>query len=82
MEYSEGRTYQKFTQEKQILDTVDSMSSLSSFTQPSNESKIVFMAKDSILAIYVYAYLCAESCPKNASIPVFDMNLGSSGLLS
>ena len=74
MEYSEGITYQKFTQEKQVLDTVDSMRQSSSFTQPSIESKIGFMAKDSILVICVYACLCAESCPKNASIPLFDTN--------
>ncbi len=48
MEYSEGITYQKFAQEQQILDTDDSMGSLSSFTQPSIESNIVLMAKDSI----------------------------------
>jgi hypothetical protein len=80
VEYSEGITY-KFTQEKQVLDTVDSMSRLSSFTQPSFESKIVFMAKDSILVICVYAYLCAESCPKNASVPLFDRTRVGSGLL-
>ncbi len=81
VEYSEGINYQKFAQEKQVLDTVDSLSPLSSFTQPSNESKIGFMAKDSILVICVYACLCAESCPKNASVPLFDRTRVGSGLL-
>ena len=80
LEYSEGITYHKFTQEKRVLDTVDSMRPLSSFTQLSIESTIVFMAKDLILVVCVCAYLCAASCPKNASIPLFDMNLVSSGL--
>jgi hypothetical protein len=81
IDHPEGMPYHKFTQEKQVLDTVDSMRPLSSFTQPSFESKIVFMAKDSLLVICVYAMLCSEICPKNTSIPLFKTNLDSPGLL-
>jgi hypothetical protein len=70
-EYSEDISYQKFIEEKQMLDidTVISMRPLSSFTQASFESDKVYMANDLILFICFYALLCSESCTKNASIP-------------
>jgi len=65
-----------YTQENQMLDIVFSMRPLSSFTHPSFESNIVFMAKDSILIICAYTLLCYKSCTGNACIPLIPCKLG------
>ena len=67
---SEGITYQKFLVRETNARFILIMRPFSSFTQTSSESKKIYMAKDSILTVCVYAPPCSESCTKDASIPV------------
>ena len=67
---SEGITYQKFLLRETNARFILIERPFSSFTQTSSESKKIYMAKDSILTVCVYAPPCSESCTKNASIHV------------